>query len=95
MIDRLRLKPWAVRSFRFVAVLISSTQSCSRLDSRRCRSFNLSMGALIVRSPPFRFGIWKVVYLVASGSLYKMYETAFGLKSSSSAKSLRDFAAFR
>ena len=53
------------------------------------------MGALIVRSPPFRFGIWKVVYLVASGSLYKMYETAFGLKSSSSAKSLRDFAAFR
>lgn len=61
----------------------------------RCRSFKASTGALIVRCPPFRLGIWNVLYFVASGCLYKIYETAFGLKPSSFATSLSDFAAFR
>src|SRR5436309_765295 len=70
-------------------------QSCRKFETRRWRSFRDSIGALIVRCPPLRFGIWKVVYFVAAGCLYRMNDTAFGLKSSSFATSLSDVAAFR
>lgn len=61
----------------------------------RCRTFKASIGALIVRWPPFRLGIWKVLYFVAADCLYKMYETPLGLKSNRFATSLNDVAAFK
>ena len=95
MIDRLRLKPCDARSFRLLFVVISSRQSWRRLDSFRCASFRESMGALIKRWPPFRFGIWKVLYFSTSGCLYKMYARAFSLKPNKCAISLSEVAAFK
>src|SRR5207247_1109983 len=88
MMDRLRLKPCAIRSFRFLAALISSRQSCSRVESLCWRSFKESAGALMVRFPPLRLGISKVLYLRADGCLNKIYESAAGLNCNRFATSL-------
>src|SRR5580692_10124798 len=95
IIESLRLNPWAVRSLSRLAIAISSMQSCKRSESLLCRSFSPLTGALIVRCPPFRLGIWNVLYFDTSGSTYRIYETAFGLKFNSFATSASDVADFR
>ena len=73
----------------------AASSSCSARFTVAAVTVWSEAGAWIVRCPPFRLGIWKVLYLLAADCLYRMYETPFGLKSNSFATSLSDVAAFR
>jgi hypothetical protein len=49
----------------------------------------------MVRVPPFRLGIWKVVYFITAGCLYATYASADGLNFKSCATSFKSLADFK
>ena len=69
MIDRSRRKPWTTRSGLVAVLLASSWQSWRRMESFCWTTLSFSVGALIVRVPPWRLRMVNVVYFAADESL--------------------------
>lgn len=95
MIEYLRLNPCDRADSIFRVLLISLMQSWRRSESRVCKSIKAGYGALIVRTPPERFGIVNCVYFWAGCFLYRINVRACTLKPRRSATSRKDVAAFK